>query len=44
VREIKLEIFEFFRPLIPSFQRGAGKKVSEAEQIEEEYKYYFEGK
>jgi len=50
VRDVKLEVFTFLKPLIPSIkgtvQRKKGQSDEEYERavIEEEYKYYFEGK
>lgn len=50
MRDVKLEIFTFLKPLIPSIkgtvQRKKGLSDEEYERvlIEEEYKYYFEGK
>lgn len=46
VREIKMEIFKYFRPLIPQKggQTGAFKHVDkedEEQRIEADYKYYF---
>lgn len=45
VRDIKKEIYAFLRPLLPSYKGAGGKrKGTPEEDIEEEYKYYFEGK
>ena len=50
MRDVKLEIFTFLKPLIPSCkgttQRKKGQSDEEYERavIEEEYKHYFEGK
>ena len=47
VREIKKELFAFLRPLLPSFKGQVGglkRKGTPEEDIEEEYKHYFEGK
>lgn len=51
VRDVKLELFKFFRPLLPSFKgpkiqpkKGVSPQAEESAQIEEEFKYYFEGK
>ena len=41
VRELKIEIFKHFRPLIPGCKVQAGKN-SEDKIIEEEFKHYFE--
>lgn len=43
VRDVKLELFAFFRPILPSYKGGKVGKT-EQEQIEEEYRYYFDGK
>lgn len=45
VREVKKEIYAFLRPLLPSFKGSGGKRKGTPEdEIEEEYKHYFEGK
>ena len=41
IRELKIEIFKFLRPLIPGSKVAIGKN-SEDKIIEEEFKHYFE--
>lgn len=41
IRDLKIEVFKHFRPLIPGCKVSAGK-ISEEKIIEEEYKHYFE--
>jgi hypothetical protein len=45
VREFKKKIFEFFRPIIKSpefMSQQSYQKKSEAQILEEEYKFFFE--
>lgn len=44
VRDIKIQIFKFFRPLIEAPNLGKGAKKNSEKILEEEYKYFFEKK
>lgn len=47
VRDVKLQIFKFFRPLIkdPDISKQIGKKGVHPDRIlEEEYNYFFDNK
>jgi len=46
IRQIKIEIFKFFRPLFPSRGGTFKSQVKEGNDAlaEEDYKYYFESK